>query len=162
MHPEQELSIICFSCNNSLLCISCISHKKHASHNIKTVAKGFDNIYEQIALSRLKGKELVDRLEISKRRLEDRRTIIQERWDKTINTLRLHFNNLQILVNQKCEEVLDGYSTFFEKGMEDAVRDGVKVDESLRYVKRQLERLADISKAQANPIDIIKKSTQLM
>ena len=101
-------------------------------------------------------------MEISKRRLEDRRTIIQERWDKTINTLRLHFNNLQVLVNQKCEEVLDGYSTFFEKGMEDAVRDGVKVDESLRYVKRQLERLADISKAQANPIDIIKKSTQLM
>lgn len=46
--------------------------------------------------------------------------------------------------------------------MEDAVRDGVKVDESLRYVKRQLERLADISKAQANPIEIIKKSTQLM
>lgn len=57
-------------------------------------------------MSRLKGKELVDRLEISKRRLEDRRTIIQERWDKTINTLRLHFNNLQVLVNQKCEEVL--------------------------------------------------------
>lgn len=55
-------------------------------------------------------------------------------------------------MNQKCEEVLEGYSTFFEKGMEDAVRDGVKVDESLRYVKRQLERLADISKAQANPI----------
>jgi acetolactate synthase small subunit len=46
--------------------------------------------------------------------------------------------------------------------MEDAVRDGVKVDEVFRHVKRQLEKLVDISKVQANPIEIIKKSTQLM
>ncbi len=70
VHPEQELSIVCFSCNNALLCISCISNKKHSNHKIKTITKGIDNIQEQVALSRLKGKEHLDRLEISKRRLE--------------------------------------------------------------------------------------------
>ena len=98
---------------NTLLCISCISNKKHSSHNIKTMAKGIDTIYEQMELSRLKGKEYLDRLEISKRRLEDRRSIIQERWDKTINTVRLHFNNLLELVNRKCDEVIEEYSSFF-------------------------------------------------
>ena len=77
------------------------------------MAKGIDTIYEQMELSRLKGKEYLDRLEISKRRLEDRRSIIQERWDKTINTVRLHFNNLLELVNRKCDEVIEEYSSFF-------------------------------------------------
>ena len=42
------------------------------------------------------------------------------------------------------------------------VRDGVKVDEALRHTKKQLLRLAELAKLQANPIDVIKKSTQLM
>jgi hypothetical protein len=79
-------------------------------------------------LSRLKGREFIDGLEIAKRRLEDRRAIVQERWDRTTNSLRLHFNNLLDLVNKKCEEILENYSNFFEKNMEDVVRDGVKVD----------------------------------
>ena len=53
---------------------------------------------------------------------------MQERWDRTTNSLRLHFNNLLDLVNKKCEEILENYSDFFEKNMEDVVRDGVKVD----------------------------------
>jgi hypothetical protein len=54
----------------------------------------------------LKGREFIDGLEIAKRRLEDRRIIVQERWDRTTNSLRLHFNNLLDLVNKKCEEIL--------------------------------------------------------
>jgi hypothetical protein len=77
VHPEQELSIICFSCDNALLCISCIANKKHSSHHIKTIVKGIETIHEQITLARLRGKEYLDRLDISKRRLDDRRIIIQ-------------------------------------------------------------------------------------
>ena len=46
--------------------------------------------------------------------------------------------------------------------MEEAVREGARVDEALRHAKRQLERLSDVSQAQGTPIEIIRKSTQVM
>ena len=46
--------------------------------------------------------------------------------------------------------------------MEDTVKDAAKVDEALRHARKQLERFADVSKMQTNPIEIIKKSTQIM
>lgn len=56
---------------------------------------------------------------MTKRRLEDRRELIQDRWEKSINSLKLHFNNLLDLVNKKCDEIVEGYSNIFEKAIED-------------------------------------------
>ena len=56
---------------------------------------------------------------MTKRRLEDRRELIQDRWKKSINSLKLHFNNLLDLVNKKCDEIVEGYSNIFEKAIED-------------------------------------------
>ena len=56
---------------------------------------------------------------MTKRRLEDRRELIQDRWEKSINSLKLHFNNLLDLVNKKCDEIVEGYSNIFEKAIEE-------------------------------------------
>lgn len=46
--------------------------------------------------------------------------------------------------------------------MEDTVKDAANVDEALRIARRQIERLTDLPKIQTNPIEMIKKTTQLM
>lgn len=94
IHPDQELSVVCFTCNNSLLCLNCLSSKKHLEHNVKTIDKGLQIIYEQLALTQLKEREQYDELELLKKRLEDRRTVVQERWDRTNQTLKTQFHNL--------------------------------------------------------------------
>jgi hypothetical protein len=48
----------------------------------------------------------LDRLEIAKRRLEERRSYLQDKWEKTLGSIRLHFNNLLDLAKSKCEEVV--------------------------------------------------------
>lgn len=162
VHPEQELNIVCLTCQNTLLCISCIANKRHSNHNIKTIAKGLENVQEQMALARLKGKEQVECLEMLKRRLEDRRTVIQERWDKTTESLRLHFANLVDLIHKKSEETVAVCGQFYEKIMEEVVRDGAKVDEVVKLTKKQLTKLTDLSKNSSSPIDLIRKSTLLI
>lgn len=48
---------------------------------LKTLNKGVECVQEQLALAKLKGKENIDQLEILKRRTDDRRVVIQKRWD---------------------------------------------------------------------------------
>lgn len=101
-------------------------------------------------------------MEMIKRRLDIQRNSLQDKWEKTIGLIKMHFNNLIDLVNKKCDEVMESYSSFFEQSMEEAVKECARVDEGIRHTKRQLERLTEVSQTQGNPIELIKKSTQLM
>ena len=53
-HPDQELNVVCLSCQNAVLCLSCTAGKKHSSHTVKSLGKGLDAIMEQIGLTKLK------------------------------------------------------------------------------------------------------------
>ena len=44
-HPDQELNVVCLTCQNTVLCLSCTAGKKHASHAIKSLPKGMEAIY---------------------------------------------------------------------------------------------------------------------
>lgn len=80
----------------------------------------------------MNGKTHIDQLELTKKKLEERRNYLQAKWDKTLNTLRVHFNNLLELINHKSEEILESYANFFEQSMEETVKEGTRVDQALR------------------------------
>jgi hypothetical protein len=46
--------------------------------------------------------------------------------------------------------------------MEEVIRDGAKVDETMRIINRHLQRLTDIGKSTNSNIELIRKSTHLM
>ena len=65
-------------------------------------------IYEQISLTKLKCRENQGLMEVLKRRIEDKKSIIEERWEKAKVTLNLHFDNLIEVISRKREEINRG------------------------------------------------------
>jgi hypothetical protein len=75
----------------------------HSAHELKTLPRGFEAIQEEVKVAKLKGKSNIDTLDVLRRRVDDRRTLVRERKDRATTSLRYHFGNLLDLVSRKSE-----------------------------------------------------------
>lgn len=100
IHKQEELMVICFSCENRLLCVECIVSGNHKNHEMANISKikenckdALDHIFPEIDKKKGEFKFIIEKLVSDKKIVSDKIWEIKAKITQDFNELKERLAN---------------------------------------------------------------------